>query len=44
MVYQIIGVSQIDALWELQRLYKAENGENDPENDAKAQLAMNCIS
>ena len=39
MVYQIIGAPQIDTLWELHRLYKAEIGENDPENEGKAQLA-----
>ena len=39
MVYQIIGISQIDALWELQRLYKAEIGENDPKSEGKAQLS-----
>ncbi len=39
MVYQMIGVSQIDALWELQRLYKAEIGEKVPENEEKEHLA-----
>ena len=35
----MIGVSQIDALWELQRLYKAEIGEMIPESEEKAHLA-----
>ena len=39
MDYQIINISQIDALWELQRLYKAEIGEIEPESEEKAHLA-----
>ena len=36
MKYQIIRRSQIDALWELQKLYKAEIGENEPDVEGKA--------
>ncbi|MBE6835859.1 MAG: GNAT family N-acetyltransferase [Ruminococcaceae bacterium] len=39
MYYKEINVSQIDALWELQKLYKAEIGENEPESNEKAHLA-----
>ena len=39
MYYQEINVSQIDALWELQKLYKVEIGENEPESKEKAHLA-----
>ena len=39
MNYQIIRRSQIDALWELQKLYKAEIGENEPDVEGKARLA-----
>ena len=35
MEYQIIKTSQVDALWELQKLYKAEIGESEPENQDK---------
>ncbi len=38
MNYQKIKISQIDALWELQRLYKAEIGEDEPESEEKARL------
>ena len=34
-----IKTGQIDALWELQRLYKAEIGENEPKDEEKARLA-----
>lgn len=39
MEYQIIDISQIDALWELQKLYKAEIGETIPDSEEKARLA-----
>ena len=38
MEYQIIKTSQVDALWELQKLYKAEIGESEPENQDKLRL------
>lgn len=38
MDYRRISVSQIDALWELQRLYKAEIGEDEPETEGKKRL------
>lgn len=38
MDYRRISVSQIDALWELQRLYKAEIGEDEPETEGKQRL------
>ncbi|MBQ9198180.1 MAG: GNAT family N-acetyltransferase [Clostridia bacterium] len=39
MDYRIINASQIDALWDLQKLYKAEIGENEPTSEEKARLA-----
>lgn len=39
MDYRIIHAAQIDALWELQRLYKAEIGENEPDGEGKLRLA-----
>ena len=39
MDYQRIDLSQIDALWEMQRLYKAEIGEDEPNLEEKARLA-----
>lgn len=38
MNYQKIAVSQIDALWDIQRCYKNEIGEKEPENREKEQL------
>ena len=38
MEYQIINASQIDTLWELQKLYKTEIGESEPENREKLHL------
>lgn len=39
MEYKRIDASQIDSLWELQRQYKAEIGEDAPEDAAKERLA-----
>ena len=39
MDYQIIKASQMDALWKLQKLYKAEIGEEEPEQEGKSRLA-----
>ena len=39
MEYRKIDLSKIDALWELQKRYKAEIGEDEPENGAKERLA-----
>ena len=39
MDYGIINTSHIDDLWELQMLYKAEIGENEPGNEEKTKLA-----
>ena len=39
MEYSRIGTSQLDALWELQKLYKAEIGEDEPDAGKKALLA-----
>lgn len=39
MKYRRIEPTQMDALWELQRLYKAEIGEIAPGNEEKAHLA-----
>jgi len=39
MDYRKLNISQMDALWELQKLYKAEIGENEPENAGKERLA-----
>ena len=39
MDFQIINSTQMDALWELQRLYKSEIGEREPESEGKARLA-----
>lgn len=39
MKYQIIDASQINALWELQKRYKAEIGEDEPSEEDKASLA-----
>ena len=39
MDYRRIEPSQIDALWELQKLYKAEIGEDEPDGEAKDRLA-----
>lgn len=39
MEYKKIDASQIDSLWELQKQYKAEIGEEAPEDAAKERLA-----
>ena len=39
MEYGKIDPSEIDALWELQKQYKAEIGEDEPERGAKERLA-----
>ena len=39
MEYKRIDASQIDSLWELQKQYKAEIGEDAPDNAAKERLA-----
>ena len=39
MEYQRISASRIDELWELQKLYKAEIGEDEPEDAGKGRLA-----
>ena len=39
MDYQLISVSQLDSLWEIQKLYKREIGEVEPESAGKDQLA-----
>ena len=39
MEYKKIDASQIDSLWELQKQYKAEIGEDAPEDAAKERLA-----
>lgn len=39
MNYSRINASQIDALWELQRLYKTEIGEGEPESIGKERLS-----
>ena len=39
MEYRKIDASQIDSLWELQKQYKAEIGEDAPDNAAKERLA-----
>ena len=39
MNYNKIDVSQIDALWELQKLYKAEIGEEEPAKEHRERLA-----
>ena len=39
MEYQKIEGSQIDALWELQKQYKAAIGEDEPDSGAKERLA-----
>ncbi len=39
MEYQKINTSQLDALWELQKLYKVEIGEDEPEIENKVLLA-----
>jgi len=39
VVIQSIAASQIDALWELQLLYKAEIGEDEPQAEDKERLA-----
>ena len=39
MEYQRVSAAHIDALWELQRLYKAEIGEDEPDEAGKARLA-----
>ena len=39
MDYRRIDASEIDVLWELQQLYKAEIGENAPDMGDKARLA-----
>lgn len=40
MVYKRISASQMDALWELQRLYKNAIGEDEPEAEGKQRLEM----
>ena len=39
MIYRKINASEIDALWELQKEYKAEIGEDEPDNTGKKNLA-----
>ena len=39
MDYRRIGVLQIDALWELQKNYKSEIGEDEPDGTGKSNLA-----
>ena len=39
MDYREISIAGIDLLWELQRLYKTETGEDDPEPAGKERLA-----
>ena len=39
MTYRKINASEIDALWELQKEYKAEIGEDEPDNIGKKNLA-----
>ena len=39
MTYRKISVSEIDALWELQKEYKLEIGEDEPDNTGKKNLA-----
>lgn len=39
MNYSRINASQTDLLWELQKLYKLEIGEDEPENAGKERLA-----
>ena len=39
MTYRKINASEIDALWELQKEYKAEIGEDEPDNTGKTNLA-----
>lgn len=39
MTYRKISASEIDALWELQKEYKAEIGEYEPDNTGKKNLA-----
>ena len=39
MDYQPISVSQINSLWELQKLYKREIGEDEPDSAGKDRLA-----
>ena len=39
MDYQLISVSQLDSLWEIQKLYKREIGEDEPESAGKDRLA-----
>ena len=39
MDYRRIDSSQMDSLWELQKMYKAEIGEEEPDNCKKARLA-----
>ena len=39
MDYRRVNASQIDALWKLQKLYKAEIGENEPDIAGKERLA-----
>ena len=39
MDYRIINASDIDALWDLQKRYKAEIGEEPPTDEGKARLA-----
>ena len=39
MTYRKINASEIDALWELQKEYKAEIGEYEPDNTGKKNLA-----
>ncbi|MBR4435782.1 MAG: GNAT family N-acetyltransferase [Clostridia bacterium] len=38
MEYSLIGAANTDALWELQKLYKREIGEDTPSDDAKSRL------
>ena len=40
MEYRKINPSEIDALWELQKLYKAEIGEEKPDSECKSRLAQ----
>ena len=39
MDYRRVNISEVDALWNLQKQYKAEIGEDEPSDDGKERLA-----
>ncbi len=42
MDFRKIHSSEIDALWDLQKQYKAEIGEEEPDSEGKVRMSLRC--